>query len=547
MRQRRGALLLVIGVAGVLVLVSVTGLALAQQTTHTELVARVTITSTIDVRRFVGLELDLLEYREKDDYFILTTDTQLEQLQSAGWDIRVDEAQTARLRRAQPAPFNNGYHTVAETRAFLVDEAGNHPTLARVFTYGVSYEGRDLFGIRLTNQHITGTKPTLFLMAAIHARELSTTELALRFIDYLLSNYGVDGDATWLLDDHLIVIVPSANPDGRAIAEQGYYQRKNTDPAGGGSCSNPPSVSDQSGVDLNRNANFKWNTVGTESDPCGQTYPGLSGSSEPETVALQNLIRSFFPDQRRSGDNEVAPITTTGVLLTLHSFGDLVLYPWGWTSDAAPNQAGLDEIASKFASYNGFVYGQSTILYPTSGTTDDWSYGELGIASFTFEVGSAGGECGFFDPPYTCLDGGADGAFWPRNLPAFLHAARIARAPYQLAQGPNPDWLNVTASVSGSVRIDALASEQFSGGQVISGAEYYVDTPPWRGGVGHPLLAVDGAFDSASESVSGYLPLPAGRHLLYVRAQDTESHWGPVRAAWVSVLTNRLWFPFIAK
>src|SRR5436190_1016675 len=164
------------------------------------------------------------------------------------------------------------------------------------------------------------------------------------------------------------------------------------------------------------------------SAPCGQTYPGLSGSSEPETLALQNLIRSLFPDQRGTGDYDLAPITTTGILLTLHSFGDLVLYPWGWTNDAAPNQAGLDKIGSKFASYNGFTYGQSIILYPTSGTTDDWSYGELGIASFTFEVGSAGGECGFFDPHYTCLDGGADGAFWPRNLPAFLHAARIARA-----------------------------------------------------------------------------------------------------------------------
>lgn len=547
MRQRQDALLTVIGVAGVIVLVSVTGLALAQQPTHSEVVARVTITSTVDVRRFTALGLDLLEYREKDDYFILTTDIQLTQLQSAGWDIRVDEAQTARLRRAQPAPFNNGYHTVAETRALLVDEAGNHPTLARVFTYGLSYEGRDLFGIRLTNQHITGTKPTLFLIAAIHARELSTTELALRFVDYVLSNYGVDGDATWLLDDHLIVIVPSANPDGRAIAEQGYYQRKNTDPAGGGSCSNPPSVSDQSGVDLNRNADFKWNSIGTESNPCGQTYPGLSGSSEPETVALQNLIRSLFPDQRGPGDNDLSPITTTGVLLTLHSFGDLVLYPWGWTDAAAPNQAGLDKLASKFASYNGFTYGQSTILYPTSGTTDDWSYGELGIASFTFEVGNAGGECGFFDPPFYCLDGGADGAFWPRNLPAFLHAARIARAPYALAQGPAADALNVTPLITGAVRISAALNEQFSGGQVISRAEYYLDIPPWRGGLGLPLSAADGAFDSASENAVGLaLPLQ-GRHLIYVRAQDIDGNWGPVRAQWVLAAANHAWFPIVSR
>jgi hypothetical protein len=525
----------------------VTGLALALQPTHTETVARVTITSTVDVRRFIALDLDLLEYREQDDYFILTTDTQLEQLRSAGWDIRVDTQQTARLRRAQPAPFNNGYHTVAETRALLVDEARNHPNLARVFTYGLSYEGRDLFGIRLTNQQITGAKPTLFLMAAIHARELSTTELALRFVDYLLSNYGVDGDATWLLDDHLIVVVPSANPDGREIAEQGFYQRKNTDPVGGGLCSNPPTVDNQSGVDLNRNADFKWNTAGTDPNPCSQTYPGPFGSSEPETVALQNLIRSLFPDQRGPGDSDLAPITTTGTLLTLHSFGDLVLYPCCLTSDSVPNQATLDLIGRKFASYNSFTSGPSTILYPTSGTTDEWSYGELGIASFTFEVGSAGGECGFFDPPYACLDGGADGAFWPRNLPAFLHAARMARAPYALAQGPATDVLNVTPLITGAVRINAALSEQFSGGQVISGAEYYVDIPPWRSGPGLPLSAADGAFDSASENAVGLALPPQGRHLIYVRAQDIDGNWGPVRAQWVLAAANHAWFPIVSR
>jgi len=53
--------------------------------------------------------------------------------------------------------------------------------------------GSDLFGIKLTNRQRPGPKPTFFLMAAIHARELTTSELALRLVDYLLSRYGVMG------------------------------------------------------------------------------------------------------------------------------------------------------------------------------------------------------------------------------------------------------------------------------------------------------------------------------------------------------------------
>ena len=37
---------------------------------------------------------------------------------------------------------------------------------------------------------------------------------------------------------------------------------------------------------------------------------------------------------------------------------------------------------------NGYRSGQpGEILYNASGTSDDWTYGELGIASFTIEAG----------------------------------------------------------------------------------------------------------------------------------------------------------------
>jgi carboxypeptidase T len=527
------------------------GLAAAQEPDNTPVVARLTLGDAGEVRRFIALGLDMLETREGDDYFILTTRTQLEQLRRDGWAIQLDAPQSAALHPSQPATFMDGYRTVTEGRAFLDDAAAQYPGLAQVFTYGLSYEGRELFGIRLSNRQSTGAKPVFFLMAAIHARELSTSELALRYVAYLLGHYGTDGDATWMLDDQQVVVVPYANPDGRELAQQGFYQRKNTDPIGGGACANPPDISNQSGVDLNRNSDYQWGVInGPATDPCAQTYPGPSAVSEPETAALENLVRSLFPDQRGPAATDAAPITTTGILLTLHSYGNLVLNPWGWTNNASPNDGDLALIGSQFASFNGYASGRpGFLLYNASGTTDDWSYGELGIASYTFELGPAGSPdgCGGFFPVHTCLDSFASGSFWPRNLPAFLHAARLARAPYQLARGPSPDSLTATVGLTGQAALRASLSEQYSGGQAIAAAEYYVDTPPWRGGSGLPMTAVDGAFDSPTESASALGSFPAGRHLLFVRGRDGDGNWGPVRAAWAFVPSSHVWLPAVAR
>src|SRR5689334_9940645 len=285
-------------------------------------VARVSLRDSTDVERIVQLGLDLLEMRQGNDLFILTSNAQIEELRAKGWAVSIDKTQTDLLTRQQNLDtFRSGYRTVAEIRAYVDSKAAQYPNLAEVFTYGQSWEkvrsggsaGWDLFGITLTNRQIAGPKPTFFLMACIHAREIATPELALRLVDYLLTNYGTDGDVTWLLDEHKIVIVPVANPDGHVLAEQSYYQRKNTNTSYGGGCANPPTITNQYGVDLNRNSDFKWGTINPPSEPrCGQTYPGPSVASEPETAALETLVRGLFPDQRGPNDTDPAPLTATG-------------------------------------------------------------------------------------------------------------------------------------------------------------------------------------------------------------------------------------------
>jgi hypothetical protein len=251
----------------------------------------------------------------------------------------------------------------------------------------------------------------------------------------------------------------------------------------------------------------------------------------------------------------------------LHSFSDLILLPWGWTncggpcppSQRAPNDAGLRAFAFRMSYYNGYAVGQaSELLYPASGTTDDWAYGILGVPSFTFEIGPIDGTCGLFTPAYRCQDD----LFWPLNRPAFLYAAKVARRPYQLVHGPTTFTVTLSspAVLSGQsvtltalVRDDAYGSAANSVGrpaiQRIAAAEAYVRLPDWAGGTAIPMTAQDGAFDSPAETATAMINtsgLSAGRYLIFVRGQNAAGHWGPVTAQWLTVL-GEWYFPVVRR
>ncbi len=519
------------------------------------LLARVYFTSLAD-RDQLAARLDAVETATTGGYVTaLISPAEQAALLAQGYRVEIDAARTA-LLNAQPvvAPAQTQgipgyvcYRTVAETYAALAALAAAHPGLAEWVDIGDSWEkvtgggdpGHDLNVLVITNEAVPGPKPAFFLMAAIHAREYTTAELATRYAEYLVTNYGLDPDVTWLLDNFEVHILPQANPDGRLIAETGVYQRKNTNP-NSFSCgvANTP-YSDHSGVDLNRNANWHWDTAGTSNYECAETYPGPSAASEPEIQAIQNYLIGLFPDQRGPGLNDAAPADAAGLLITLHSYGQLVLFAWGDTNDPAPNKLGLETLGRKFGFFNHYQVCQSSCLYPTSGTTDDWAYGQLGTAAYTFELGT-----NFFQD---CLT--FENTIVPGNLPALLYALKAARRPYQAPAGP--ETLTVTAPIAvvvgAPLTLTAVANDTRydSGGhgleptQAIAAARYSIDAPAWvTGTVTYPLAAADGLFDSAVENLIGVLDttgLAPGRHLVLVESQDASGTWGVPSAVFIEI------------
>jgi carboxypeptidase T len=504
--------------------------------------------------------LEPWEVHHDEGYVVVAVGpAEYDRMLAAGFELEIEPRLTDKLNRpavmlpgqVQGIPGYPCYRTVEETFAVAQDIAGEHPHLAAWLDIGDSWEkalssgdpGYDMMVLRLTNLAVVGPKPKLFIMSSVHAREYAPAELSTRFAEYLVDHYNSDPDVTWLLDYHEIHLLLQGNPDGRKIAEQGYYQRKNTNDSNGGSCSVPPTAFDHYGTDLNRNFAFQWGCCGgSSSDPCDELFRGPSAASEPETQTIQDYLRAQFPDQRDDGLSVPAPPDATGLFLDVHSYGELVLWPWGFTSAQAPNNAALQTLGRKLAYLNACYPEQAEGLYRTDGTTDDFAYGDLGLAAYTFEIGTDFfQDCGAFE-----------NSIVPGNLPALLYAAKVARTPYLMPAGPDALDLAVEAGLVAPgepVRLTATIDDtRYSGSngleptQIIVAAECYVDVPPWittPAPIPYPMAAVDGSFDEKVEQVAVTVDthgLSDGRHTLYVRGRDADGNWGPFSAVFAHVL-----------
>lgn len=265
---------------------------------------------------------------------------------------------------------------------------------------------------------------------------------------------------------------------------------------------------------------------------------------------MVNYIRAQFPDLRAEDLTSAAPITTSGLFLDLHSYSQLVLWPWGFTPATAPNGPALQTLGRKFAYFNNYTPEQSIGLYPTDGTTDDFAYGELGLPAYTIEMGT-----NFFQDCPTF-----ENTIVPNNLAALLYGLKALRRPYQSPAGP--DTLNVsvspTATLFGTIMtVTATANDtRYRSGsgeptQNIAAARYSLDAPSWvPGTVTYPLTAADGAFNNPIEVVQAAVDLSSassGRHLLFVESQDANGNWGPPAATWVRPFSYALWLPLIQK
>jgi len=307
------------------------------------------------------------------------------------------------------------YHNYTELTSRLQDLAKTYPQTSRLFSIGKSIEGRDLWAVEISgNLKEANTLPAIVFMGGHHAREHLSVELPIHYIEYLLEEYSKNNSRIVnLVNSRDIFIIPAVNPDGLEYdIKDGNYKmwRKNRR-------LNQDGVY---GVDLNRNYGYKWGTGGSSTNTDSEVYMGTAPFSEPETQA----IKAFVEKQ-----------TNISILLSFHTFSELILYPWGHSYEGIQNTRDKqvhEKMAQTMSQWNDYTPQQSSELYIASGDTTDWSYGAQKIISFTFEL----------DPVNRGFGGGG---FYPgakiipevvqKNLEPVLYLIESADIPYPVLDG----------------------------------------------------------------------------------------------------------------
>ena len=340
---------------------------------------------------FSQQEIDLLA-QAGWDFEVLIPDVSSWYVEHA-WDPKTDE-RTIECDNASwnttawetPAHFTygsmSGYYTYQEMLDILDQMTALYPDLVtqRDTIPGFhTHDGHPLYWVKLSdNPQADEAEPEALFTALHHAREPMSLSQLIFFMWHMLEGYGTDPEITYLVDETEMYFIPCLNPDG-------YLYNEFTNPQGGGLWRKNRRFNAEDGsfgVDLNRNYALGWgyDDNGSSPVPSSVVYRGPSPLSEPETQAAAAFCQGR--------DFQIA--------LNYHSYGNLLIYPWGYLDTESADSAAFRSFAQALTRENSFVAGTGTetVGYVSNGCSDDWMYGETAIFSMTPEVGP--GNMGFW-------------------------------------------------------------------------------------------------------------------------------------------------------
>jgi len=330
-----------------------------------------------------------------------------------------------------------------------------YPGLIAVEVMGHSREGRELPAVTLTNMR-TGWphhKSAVLVDANIHAGEVAGNATAIYWLQWCLETYGVDPQATELLDRHTLYVIPRIAADGaelylttaarlrssprnypfseppegfvesdvdgdgrilqmRVLAADGGFVKDEIDPRvmrprapgeiGGDyyhvlsegqiertSLSGPLPAFSMSGPARRHGMDFNRNFPIRWAGEKGQAGAGPYPLSEPELRALADFIQAH-PNIAAYA----ALHTTGGVILRQPSTGDETVL-------SETDRELFTRVAETGAKVSGYYSGSNHAIFASGhekilmpGAADDWMYDHLGVLGFTVEIWNPSGRAG---------------------------------------------------------------------------------------------------------------------------------------------------------
>ena len=364
--------------------------------------------STELVTEIIQQNHDIAAYIPEKYLDIIVNKKDLNSFQSENCKIEIVQTNSQLAENLLPHRTLAGYRTYTDIVNELHKAEQDYPDICKLYDIGdsrgklytneqksyYSSYNHDILALKISdNANNEEDEPSFFFFGAHHAREPISTEVVMTILNNILVKYGTDPQVTKYVDNSQIWIVPLVNPDGHkyVIDESNKMWRKNIlDNNNDGTISDGSMGNTIDGVDLNRNYGWNWSGNGSSSLISSSMYCGPSEESEPEVKAIVELLKEH---QFVAG-------------ISYHSYGELVLYPYGHDNGVtAPDNSALkglsDKMASNIKSQEGGTYTsiQSLALYPAAGTLDDYAYGEHGIFSYCIELASNNQSIGGFIPP----------------------------------------------------------------------------------------------------------------------------------------------------
>ncbi|KAG9477169.1 hypothetical protein GDO78_002525, partial [Eleutherodactylus coqui] len=282
-----------------------------------------------------------------------------------------NEEATRRRRRRTISDYDyTTYHPMEDIYEWMNLMAEKHSDLVTQHNLGSTYESNSMKYLKISKPS-NSSKKIIWMDCGIHAREWIAPAFCQWFVKEIVQNHEKDSQIQRILKNIDLYVLPVLNIDGYIYTwTTERLWRKSRSKHENGTCY---------GVDLNRNYDVKWCSLGSSTNCTSNIYCGVSPVSEPETKAVVNFV-----EMRKS---EII------CFLTMHSYSQYILTPYGYSMDLPQSYYETIKVAAMAAAElkkkHGTVYkvgSFANLLYEASGTSQDWVHDQGIEFSYTIEL-----------------------------------------------------------------------------------------------------------------------------------------------------------------
>ncbi|XP_029304105.1 carboxypeptidase O-like [Cottoperca gobio] len=269
------------------------------------------------------------------------------------------------------------FHPMPEITDWMSQVVKDYPEVVTTVDYGQTYENRVISLLKI-GLNTGEKKKAIWMDCGIHAREWIAPAFCQYFVREILHAYKTDPKMQTMMKNIDFYVTPVLNKDGYIYSWKDNTTRlwrKNRSPG--------PLGCNCSGTDLNRNFDAIWGSIGVSFNCCSQVFCGTHPASEPEAQAVTYFVGSRKEDFL--------------CFLTIHSYGQLLLIPYGNPNYTASNYDELLKVglgaADAIRSVHGMNYTVGTspdVLYANAGSSRDWARLQGIPLAYTFELRDKG-------------------------------------------------------------------------------------------------------------------------------------------------------------